>query len=45
MPAARAPGFWLFLSKFLSAMRMPDLHLMYGRFLASFRVEPHRPRG
>ena len=27
------------------AMRMPDLHLVYGRFLASFRVEPHRPRG
>jgi len=27
------------------AVRMPDLHLLYGRFLASFRVEPHRPRG
>ncbi|HKQ38640.1 MAG TPA: hypothetical protein VJ063_11220 [Verrucomicrobiae bacterium] len=29
----RAPG-----------VRMPDLHLLYGRFLASFRVETHRPR-
>ena len=29
----RAPG-----------VRMPDLHLLYGRFLASFRVDGHRPR-
>jgi len=29
----RAPG-----------VRMPDLHLLYGRFLASFRVDAHRPR-
>ena len=27
------------------AVRMPDLHLVYGRFLASFRVDAHRPRG
>jgi len=27
------------------ALRMPDLNLVYGRFLASFQVEPHRPRG
>ena len=27
------------------AIRMPDLHLVYGRFLASFRAEPYRPRG
>jgi hypothetical protein len=27
------------------AVRMPDLHLVYGRFLASFHVEPYRPRG
>jgi len=27
------------------AVRMPDLHLLYGRFLASFRVDTHRPRG
>jgi hypothetical protein len=26
------------------AIRMPDLHLVYGRFLASFHVQPHRPR-
>jgi hypothetical protein len=26
------------------ATRMPDLHLPYGRFLASFRVEGHKPR-
>ena len=26
------------------AVRMPDLHLLYGRFLASFRVDTHRPR-
>jgi hypothetical protein len=27
------------------SVRMPDLHVLYGRFLASFRVEPYRPRG
>ena len=26
------------------AVRMPDLYLLYGRFLASFRVDAHRPR-
>ena len=26
------------------AMRMPDLNLVYGRFLASFRADAHRPR-
>ena len=26
------------------AVRMPDLHLVYGRFLASFRVDTHKPR-
>ena len=26
------------------AIRMPDLRLVYGRFLASFRVDTHRPR-
>jgi hypothetical protein len=27
------------------AMRMPDLHLVYGRFLGSFQVQAHRARG
>jgi len=26
------------------ATRMPDLNIVYGRFLASFRVDVHRPR-
>lgn len=26
------------------AVRMPDLHLIYGRFLASFRVDAHQRR-
>ena len=26
------------------SVRMPDLNLMYGRFLSSFRVESYRPR-
>lgn len=26
------------------ATRMPDLNLVYGRFLASFRVDAHHPR-